>query len=41
MTEREKHSGDFSRAVKVAALMVEPADHLAWQFMVTLITKHS
>lgn len=41
MSEQHKDGGDFSRAVKAAALMVEPSDHLAREFMFTLITKCS
>lgn len=41
MTEQDKDGGDFSSAVKVAALMVEPSDHLDREFMFTLITKCS
>lgn len=41
MSEQDKDSGDFSRTVILAALMVAPSDHLAWEFMFTLITKRS
>lgn len=37
----KQHGGDFSRTIKVAVLMVEQGDHLARDFMLTLITKRS
>ena len=41
MSEQDKDAGDCGRAVKVAAFMAEPSDHLAWEFALLHITKRS